>query len=123
MEISKQQYEYSLNRIEELLPLVTDETPADDRNAVELAIVSDVVEEYEKLHYHYRETYYRRTYKPLNRREGNDPKAACTGTWDKSIAGQRLHLRASRTDFAYSSRHMHCAWNCSGGYVGVVRGQ
>ncbi len=51
MEISKQQYEYSLNRIEELLPLVTDETPADDRNAVELAIVSDVVEEYEKLHY------------------------------------------------------------------------
>lgn len=26
MEISKQQYEYALNRIEELLPLVTDET-------------------------------------------------------------------------------------------------
>lgn len=51
MEISKQQYEYALNRIEELLPLVTDETPANDRNALELAIVSDVVEEYEKLHY------------------------------------------------------------------------
>lgn len=51
MEISKQQYEYALNRIEELLPLVTDETPANDRNALELTIVSDVVEEYEKLHY------------------------------------------------------------------------
>lgn len=46
MEISKQQYEYALNRIEDLLPLVTDETPANDRNAVELAIVSDVVEAY-----------------------------------------------------------------------------
>ncbi len=51
MEISKGQYEYALNRIEDLLPLVTDETPAHDKNALELAIVSDVVEEYEKIHY------------------------------------------------------------------------
>ena len=51
MEISKQQYEYALNRIEELLPLVTDETPANDKNAIELTIVSDVVEAYEKIHY------------------------------------------------------------------------
>lgn len=51
MEITKKQYEYALNRIEELLPLVTDETPATDRHALELTIVSDVVEEYEKLHY------------------------------------------------------------------------
>lgn len=51
MEISKAQYEYALNRIEELLPLVTEDTPAHDKNALELTIVSDVVEEYEKLHY------------------------------------------------------------------------
>lgn len=51
MEITKQQYEYALNRIEELLPLVTDETPVSDTNAVELTIVSDVVESYEKIHY------------------------------------------------------------------------
>lgn len=51
MNISKQQYEYALNRIEELLPLVTDETPANDKYAIELAIVSDVVENYEKIHY------------------------------------------------------------------------
>ncbi len=51
MEISKQQYEYALNRIEELLPLVTDETPLNDKNTVELTIVSDMVEEYEKIHY------------------------------------------------------------------------
>ena len=34
MEITKQQYEYSLNRIEELLPLVTDETPASDKPTI-----------------------------------------------------------------------------------------
>lgn len=51
MEITKQQYEYALNRIEELLPLVTDDTPAYDNNAIELTIVSDVVEAYEKKHY------------------------------------------------------------------------
>lgn len=51
MEISKQQYEYALNRIEELLPLVTDEAPLSDVNAIELTIVSDVVEAYEKKHY------------------------------------------------------------------------
>ena len=43
MEITKEQYEYALNSIEELLPLVTDDTPADDKNAVELTLVSDVV--------------------------------------------------------------------------------
>lgn len=51
MKISKQQYEYALNRIEELLPLVTDDTPATETNAIELAIVSDVVENYEKIHF------------------------------------------------------------------------
>lgn len=51
MEISKQQYEYALNRIEDLLPLVTEETRASDKNAIELTIVSDVVEAYEKIHY------------------------------------------------------------------------
>lgn len=51
MDITKEQYEYALNRIEELLPVVTDETPAYDPGAIELTIVSDVVETYEKSHY------------------------------------------------------------------------
>lgn len=33
------------------MPLVTDETPLNDKKAVELTIVSDVVEAYEKIHY------------------------------------------------------------------------
>ena len=51
MDISRDQYEYALNRIEELLPLVTDETPANDPHSIELTLVSDVVEAYEKIHY------------------------------------------------------------------------
>lgn len=51
MEISKHQYEYAINRIEELLPLVTDETLSTEASAIELAILSDVVETYEKIHY------------------------------------------------------------------------
>ena len=38
-------------RIEELLPLVNDETPTDDTNYLELDMISDMVEEYEDIHY------------------------------------------------------------------------
>ena len=49
--ITKEQYEFALARIEELLPLVDENTPANDRNAVELTMMSDVVIAYEKDHY------------------------------------------------------------------------
>lgn len=49
--ITKEQYEFALTRIEELLPLVDDNTPTNDRNAVELTMMSDVVIDYEKEHY------------------------------------------------------------------------
>lgn len=49
--ITKEQYEFALNKIEELLPLVTDATPANAPEAIELALMSDIVESYEKKHY------------------------------------------------------------------------
>lgn len=49
--ITKEQYEFALARIEELLPLVDDSTPANDKNAVELTMMSDIVITYEKEHY------------------------------------------------------------------------
>ena len=49
--ITKEQYEFALNRIEDLLPLVTDDTPANDKNAIELTLMSDSVESYEKKHF------------------------------------------------------------------------
>ena len=51
IEITDVQYEYALARIEELLPLVDDSTSANDKNAVELSIMSDIVITYEKLHF------------------------------------------------------------------------
>lgn len=49
--MTKEQYEFALKRVEELLPLVTEDTPANDRNSVELTLMSDMVMEYEKEYY------------------------------------------------------------------------
>ena len=44
-------YRAALKRIDELLPLVNDETPVKDKNYLELDMLSDMVEEYEDIHY------------------------------------------------------------------------
>jgi HTH-type transcriptional regulator/antitoxin HigA len=49
--ITEAVYKTALVRIEELLPLVTDETSIDDRRAIELTIMSDIVIEYEEYHF------------------------------------------------------------------------
>ena len=48
---SEAAYRAALKRIEELLPLVNDSTPTDDKNYLELDMISDMVEEYEDIHY------------------------------------------------------------------------
>lgn len=48
--ITKEQYEFALERVEELLPLVDDNTPVNDKKAVELTMMSDIVIAYEKEH-------------------------------------------------------------------------
>lgn len=48
---SEAAYRAAMNRIEELLPLVNDDTPVDDSNYLELDMLSDMVEEYEDIHY------------------------------------------------------------------------
>lgn len=49
--ITKEQYELALTRVEELLPVVDDNTPANNKDAVELSLMSDIVIAYEKEHY------------------------------------------------------------------------
>lgn len=49
--ITKEQYELALERIETLLPQVDDSTSTTDKRAVELALMSDIVIEYEKEHF------------------------------------------------------------------------
>ena len=51
MKISEKVYEFALDRIEALLPLVKDDTPAEDAKSIELMIMSDIVINYEKEHY------------------------------------------------------------------------
>ena len=49
--ITEEVYKTALERIEELLPAVSDATPTYDRKAIELKIMSDIVIEYEECHF------------------------------------------------------------------------
>lgn len=46
-----QQYEWAVKRVEELLPLVTDETPVTDPNSIELELLSNLVADYSDEHF------------------------------------------------------------------------
>lgn len=48
---SEAAYRAALKRIDELLPITGDDYPADDPNTLELDMLSDMVEEYEDIHY------------------------------------------------------------------------
>lgn len=48
---SEIEYKAIMERIEELLPLVDDNTPATDKNLVELDLLSNLASEYEAIHY------------------------------------------------------------------------
>ena len=48
---TKEQYEWAVKRVEELLPLVTDETPSNDPNSIELELLSNLVADYSEEHF------------------------------------------------------------------------
>lgn len=48
---SEKQYKAAIARIEELLPLVTEDTPEDDIHSVELVLLSNLVADYDNEHY------------------------------------------------------------------------
>lgn len=45
------EYNATMARIEELLPLVDDDTPADDKNCIELTLLSNLAANYKDIHY------------------------------------------------------------------------
>ena len=47
---NKAQYDWAVNRVEELLPLVDDNTPKDDKNLIELELLSNLVADYSEEH-------------------------------------------------------------------------
>lgn len=49
--ISRKQYLAATSRLEELIDLVDDTTPTNDPLAKEFLQISDIIEEYESIHY------------------------------------------------------------------------
>jgi HTH-type transcriptional regulator/antitoxin HigA len=45
------QYNWALKRVEELLPMVDDNTPVDDPNSIELELLSNMVADYSDVHF------------------------------------------------------------------------
>lgn len=48
---NENQYQAAMARIEELLPIVTEDTPITDKNSVELVLLSNLVADYDDEHY------------------------------------------------------------------------
>jgi HTH-type transcriptional regulator/antitoxin HigA len=48
---TERQYEKAVERIEELLCVVGNNTPSDDKNFIELDLLSELVADYEAVHY------------------------------------------------------------------------
>lgn len=48
---TKLQYEAAVKRVEELLPLIDDNTPLSDPNSIELEKLSNMVADYSDLHF------------------------------------------------------------------------
>jgi HTH-type transcriptional regulator/antitoxin HigA len=48
---NEMQYEAAMERIEELLKVVDDDTPENDKDRVELVLLSNLVGDYEDIHY------------------------------------------------------------------------
>ena len=48
---NEEQYNWAVARVEQLLPLVTDDTPRSDPNRIELELLSNLVADYSDEHY------------------------------------------------------------------------
>lgn len=48
---NEKQYQWAVERVEKLLPLVNDETPETDPNYIELVLLSNLVADYSDEHY------------------------------------------------------------------------
>ena len=49
--VNKEQYDWAVKRVEDLLPLVNDNTPTNDPNSIELEVLSNMVADYSEIHY------------------------------------------------------------------------
>ena len=45
------QYKWAIEKVEQLLPLIDDQTPLDDPNSIELQLLSNLVADYSDVHF------------------------------------------------------------------------
>lgn len=48
---NREEYDWAVQRVEELLPLVDDDTPISDKNSIELERLSNMVADFSDLHF------------------------------------------------------------------------
>lgn len=48
---NREEYDWAVQRVEELLPLVDDDTPIRDKNSIELERLSNMVADYSDIHF------------------------------------------------------------------------
>lgn len=48
---NKSQYDWAVARVEQLLPIVSEDAPANDPNLIELELLSNLVADYSEAHY------------------------------------------------------------------------
>lgn len=48
---NRAQYDWAIKRVEELMPLVDDNTPLDNPNSIELELLSNLVADYSDVHF------------------------------------------------------------------------
>ena len=89
-------YKAAMERIEELLPLVDDNIPANDKNAVELSVMSDIVIAYGKEHYPIEKPTVAELIELYLEEKGMSQKQLAIGAWSKSLTSQRLSYRTLR---------------------------
>ncbi len=81
-------YEFALVRVKELLPLVDDNIPANDKNAVELSVMSDIVIAYGKEHYSIEKPTVAELIELYLEEKGMSQKQLAIGDWNKSFTGE-----------------------------------
>ena len=89
---NESQYEWAVARVEQLLPLVNDETPETDPNYIELVLLSNLVADYSEAHYAVGDPTLVDVIK-LRMYEMGLNQASCQINWRKSFASLCISLR------------------------------
>lgn len=105
-EVTKEQYEYALERIEELLPYVGNDVPMNDKHMIEMDIVSDIVNRYEKIHYPIAKPTLGELIADSLDTMGLSAKGTCEATRHQCPTYQCLYSRQIRADSKGGSRFM-----------------